>query len=120
MSGPGDKPVQNHKVGYGSPPLHTRFVKGRSGNPRGRPLGRSAESASELALKELYRRVQVRDGDRIVGMPALQAVLRSLVAQAAKGNVTAQRALFQMACALEKAIGEQNGAAKQKGKASDL
>ena len=27
------------KVGYKNPPLHTRFAKGRSGNPRGRPRG---------------------------------------------------------------------------------
>jgi hypothetical protein len=26
-----------HEIGYGKPPRHTRFVKGRSGNPNGRP-----------------------------------------------------------------------------------
>jgi hypothetical protein len=26
-------------VGYGKPPRHSRFHKGRSGNPRGRPKG---------------------------------------------------------------------------------
>ncbi len=28
------------KVGYGHPPTHTRFKKGQSGNPPGRPKGR--------------------------------------------------------------------------------
>src|SRR3954452_22678400 len=28
---------QRYEVGYGKPPRHTRFEKGRSGNPRGRP-----------------------------------------------------------------------------------
>ena len=29
----------DYEVGYGKPPRHTRFVKGRSGNPRGKPPG---------------------------------------------------------------------------------
>jgi hypothetical protein len=29
----------NYEVGYAKPPLETRFKKGQSGNPRGRPRG---------------------------------------------------------------------------------
>src|SRR5438128_9975421 len=29
----------DYEVGYGKPPRHTRFAKGQSGNPRGRPSG---------------------------------------------------------------------------------
>ena len=29
----------DYPVGYGKPPVHTRFKKGRSGNSKGRPKG---------------------------------------------------------------------------------
>jgi Family of unknown function (DUF5681) len=41
-------------VGRGKPPVHTRFEKGRSGNPRGRPRG--AKSFTTLLFERLDRR----------------------------------------------------------------
>ena len=43
-SDPGGKlqaglPAQSYEVGYGKPPKETRFRKGQSGNPKGRPKG---------------------------------------------------------------------------------
>ncbi|MDB5317781.1 MAG: hypothetical protein JWO26_370 [Rhodospirillales bacterium] len=34
-----DNDERNYKVGYGRPPQGTRFKKGQSGNPKGRPKG---------------------------------------------------------------------------------
>src|SRR5271169_3778443 len=73
--GPGE-----YEVGYGEPPSRTRFCKGTSGNPGGRPRGMTAGRANRLALSEAYRMVTVREGDKIRTLPAIQAVLRSLVA----------------------------------------
>jgi len=64
---PGD-----HEVGYGRPPSHTRFRKGASGNPGGRPRGMTARRAIELALKEAYRPITVR-GDKTSGDPGRAA-----------------------------------------------
>ena len=30
---------KSDKIGYGRPPVHSRFKPGQSGNPRGRPKG---------------------------------------------------------------------------------
>jgi Family of unknown function (DUF5681) len=89
-------------VGYGKPPSRTRFRKGVSGNPGGRPRGITAGRATALAIKEAYRLVTVREGDKVLTMPAIQAVLRSQIALAAKGNGPAQRALIEVIQAIER------------------
>ena len=83
-----------YAVGYGKPPLHTRFRKGQSGNPGGRPRRTVTARAKALALREAYRTVTVKEGDRTLALPAIQAILRSQVVLAAKGNVQAQRAVL--------------------------
>jgi Family of unknown function (DUF5681) len=93
-----------YAVGRGRPPLHTRFRPGVSGNPSGRPKG--VTRASTLMLKEGYRLLTVREGDQVVQLPAIQAVMRSWIALAAKGNGPAQRALLAMLKDIEEAQAE--------------
>jgi hypothetical protein len=38
-----------YDVGYGKPPLHTRFRKGQSGNPKGRSKGTRTQLANDAA-----------------------------------------------------------------------
>jgi hypothetical protein len=91
----------SYEVGYGKPPRHTQFKKGQSGNPGGRPRGR----LQELALREAYRTVVVREDGRAVPVPAIQAVLRSQIELASSGNVRAQRAILAMIRDIEQEAG---------------
>ena len=54
---------RDYEVGYGKPPRHTRFVKGQSGNPRGRPPGaKNMKTLLTKALNELVLVFKQRGG----------------------------------------------------------
>jgi uncharacterized protein DUF5681 len=87
-----------YEVGYGKPPVSTRFVKGQSGNPRGRPRKikpkppRLSDAPSDGYLeKEAYRLVALRENGLGIELPTIQAVLRALAMGAIKGNRLSQK-----------------------------
>jgi hypothetical protein len=88
-----DKP---YKVGNKKPPLHSRFPKGKSGNPGGRPKGRSKDltNVGQLLMKELYKTVPVNMGGKIVNKMQAEVLVAQMVKQAiAKGGVSTRLAL---------------------------
>ena len=106
-----DKLPAPYKVGYGRPPTEYRFRKGASGNPRGRPKGSrnkpkidtgpGMRGAEAYLREEAYRTVTLREGDRVIELPAIQAVFRAMGVSALKGNRFAQRTLAEMVTRME-------------------
>lgn len=93
----------SHEVGYAKPPLATRFQKGQSGNPRGRPKGAKSsqprlneERLKNVILTEAYRPIKVREGERNVTLSMAAAVVRSISVSAAKGQPRAQRLFTEL------------------------
>jgi hypothetical protein len=97
-------------VGYGNPPEHTRFKKGMSGNPKGRPKGtRNLATVLEQTLRE--RVVINENGTRRI-VTKLQAAVKQLVNKAASGDLAAMRQLSSLACSAEvEPAADKNGTA---------
>jgi Family of unknown function (DUF5681) len=109
-------------VGYGRPPVHSRFRKGQSGNPAGRRRQSEGERARKLILQEAFRMLNLREGDKVTRIPALQAVLRSQIALAAKDHGPAQRAVVKTVQEIEaeaRAHGTAGVAGRRSGKDLD-
>jgi Family of unknown function (DUF5681) len=80
-----------YQVGYGKPPRHAQFRKGKSGNPGGRPQREPIERLKALTLHEAYRMVIVMEDGVAQPVSAVEAILRSQIELARNGNVRAQR-----------------------------
>ena len=75
---------RDYEVGYAKPPRHTRFQKGRSGNPRGRPGG--AKNLASLLNEALNEPVIVGENGRRRKIPKRQAIIKQLVNQSAQAD----------------------------------
>lgn len=80
------------EVGYGRPPQATRFRKGQSGNPRGRPRGRRREIPFHTVLSQM---VTIREDGRERRITAAEAFLLQLTRKGLQGDSAAARASLQ-------------------------
>jgi len=71
-------------VGYGRPPLDTRFRPGQSGNPAGRPKG--PRSLARDLIEELQEPVAQGEGAARETLTRQRAILRALTAKAQEGD----------------------------------
>jgi hypothetical protein len=75
------------EVGYGRPPKHSQFQKGRSGNPKGRP--RKKNSFKDARERVLNQRLTINQNRKRVTVTTMEAVLQALFAMAMKGDMKA-------------------------------
>jgi hypothetical protein len=77
----------SYLVGYGRPPTHSQFKPGQSGNPKGRlPRTRNLKTVVQQVVEE---QIQLREGGKSKRMSKFEALLRTLISRAFKGDTKA-------------------------------
>jgi hypothetical protein len=106
-----DDDVAAGAIGYGSPPVATRFQKGRSGNPKGRPRGAKGRRATvKRVLLETKKADPYRTG-RPRPFTVLELTILLLKQLSAAGDQRAYRAYMD----LERRFGHDDPASEQRG-----
>ena len=85
---------RDYEVGYGKPPRHTRFLKGQSGNPRGRPSG--AKNFTTLLRETLNETVIVTENGGRRKVSKRQAIITQLVNRSATADFRAIKILLDI------------------------
>ena len=86
-------PKKDYKVGYGRPPEHTRFKKGQSGNPKGRPKG-TRNFKTDLA-EVLDERVLINEGGTRTEVSKQLAIIKRVTEKALNGDTKASQMIAQ-------------------------
>ncbi len=83
-----------YAVGYGKPPVQSRFKPGQSGNPRGRPRG--TRNLKTDLVEELSETLMVTENGRPRRISKQRAMVKALTARALKGDTRAAGLLVEM------------------------
>ena len=82
------------QVGYGKPPRHSRFRKGQSGNPRGRPKG--SQSAARLVRSILNEKIVIRENGKRRAITRREAMLKQLANKGVMGDLRSIREVLNL------------------------
>ena len=93
----------NPDVGYGRPPINTRFKKGASGNPTGRLKG--VKNLKTDLQEELAELISVPHGKRGQQVTKQRLIIKALVVSAMRGDTKAAAAVFAL-CASVLEVGD--------------
>ena len=90
----------DYEVGYGKPPRETRFAKGQSGNPRGRPPG--AKNLKTLLSEALNEMVVVTENGGRRKVTKRRAIITQLVNRSATADFRAIKILLDIVRDIER------------------
>ena len=94
------EPAGDYAVGYGKPPRHSGFQKGRSGNPKGRPKG--SKNLATLVAQALDEKVVVSEDGRRRRVTKRELVVAQLVDKSAAADLRAIKQLTDIVQSAER------------------
>jgi hypothetical protein len=97
LSGVSDVAAKPDQVGFRNPPTPSRFKKGRSGNPKGRPKAAAISDVAPLLESIFAEPMKIREGDRERIVSTLEATLHAQIERALDGKPKAIRSIFNRA-----------------------
>ena len=97
---------QDFEVGFKKPPQATRFVKGQSGNPSGRPKGSSNWASTFKAA--LQQKVNITENGRQRQVTKMEAATMQLANKAAAGDANSIRLLMQIVPNMEAVLNKED------------
>jgi hypothetical protein len=109
----------SYEVGYGKPPRNTRFQKGVSGNPKGRP--KKALDFDHELLRQSKDSVTINENGKRRRVSKHELVIKQLIHKAISGNIPATRTyLDRHQIASEKVAQLKAAQAKEAERRSDI
>jgi hypothetical protein len=96
----------DYEIGYGKPPEHTKFKKGKSGNPKGCPKKKRPSLYDDPIKAVLREEIRVVVNGKSTKMPVYRAILLKHVKKALEGDVKSTQLLFNETNALAKILDE--------------
>ena len=97
------EPAADYAVGYGKPPRHGGFQKGRSGNPKGRPKG--SKNFATLLTEALDEKVQITVDGKRRRITKRELVVKQLVNKSASADLRAIKQLTDIVEGVERRSG---------------
>jgi Family of unknown function (DUF5681) len=90
-----------YRVGYGKPPIHSRYKKGQCGNAGGRPRKRS--TLAEILAEELRSKIPITEGDKRAKVEKIRVVFKQAIKKAiAAGDFRPLNTVMKILSSLER------------------
>jgi hypothetical protein len=97
---PPSKVTATYNVGKGRPPVATRWKRGQSGNPKGRPGG--SQNLFMILRKALKRKITIEKRGKRVKITVREAIIMRLTQSAMNGDIKAIDYLLRFEPELER------------------
>ncbi|MEO6608737.1 MAG: DUF5681 domain-containing protein [Aestuariivirga sp.] len=87
------EPTIAYKIGYGKPPINSRFKLGQSGNPKGK--SKESKNFKTILTEELDVKIEVTENGRKIKASKRELIVKTMVNKAAKGDHKAATEVFR-------------------------